>query len=343
MLTQAEINALIAGASGAEDGVAHGGPRPAQAKSVKTYDFRRPDKFSKDQLRTLGSVHEAYGRLAGAKLSQTLRFTGRPMSIVLVDVAQMIFSEYLAGMTLPTQLVLLRSPQFGGDGQFLLDLDLSLAKAWLDKWLGGPGALPGEREEPTPIEGAMIMRLIDELLSSWQEAWAQVAQLTLMPNWEPMYNSSMLRLVKPSDVVAVLGFEVRYEIARGTESLGIPVSAPMSFCIPHSSLEPILPRLSATTWYEAAKAVEDPEGREDLTASLQNVEVPVTAILGGVELTVDELASLKAGDVIRFGERADDPIRLSVMDQAMAWGTPGKVGDRVAVRLLTPLQQVMEA
>jgi flagellar motor switch protein FliM len=62
-----------------------------------------------------------------------------------------------------------------------------------------------------------------------------------------------------------------------------------------------------------------------------------------VELSVDELASLKPGDVIRFGERADHPVRLSVMDQAMAWAAPGKVGDRVALRLLTPLQQLMEA
>jgi flagellar motor switch protein FliM len=87
----------------------------------------------------------------------------------------------------------------------------------------------------------------------------------------------------------------------------------------------------------------DLTGRDDLSATLQNVEVPVTAILGGVELSVDELASLKPGDVIRFAERADHPVRLSVMNQAMAWAVPGKVGDRVALRLLTPLQHLMEA
>ena len=69
----------------------------------------------------------------------------------------------------------------------------------------------------------------------------------------------------------------------------------------------------------------------------------MTAILGGVELTVNELASLKPGDVIRFSERSDHPVRLSVMDQAMAWAVPGRLGDKVAVRLLTPLQQLMEA
>ena len=105
----------------------------------------------------------------------------------------------------------------------------------------------------------------------------------------------------------------------------------------------MLPRLSSTSWYEQAQKTVDTMGRADSTASLQNVEVPLTAILGGVELSVDDLASLKPGDVIRFGERADHPVRLSVMDQAMAWAVPGRVGDRVALRLLTPLQQLMEA
>jgi flagellar motor switch protein FliM len=62
-----------------------------------------------------------------------------------------------------------------------------------------------------------------------------------------------------------------------------------------------------------------------------------------VDLTVDELAGLKPGDIIRFAERIDQPVRLSVMDQAMAWAEPGRVGDHVAMRLLTPLQQMMEA
>ena len=153
----------------------------------------------------------------------------------------------------------------------------------------------------------------------------------------------MLKIAPPTDVVAVISFEVRYDVGRSAESIGIPQTAPMSICIPHSTLEPVLPRLSATSWYAQAQKTVDLTGRDDLTATLQNVEVPLTAVLGGVELSVDELSSLKPGDVIRFGERADHPVRLSVMDQAMAWAVPGKVGEKVAVRLLTPLQHLMEA
>jgi flagellar motor switch protein FliM len=345
MLTQAQINALIAGAGGSSDESAAASARAAQPKAVKTYDFRRPDKFSKDQLRLLAQVHEAFARSAGNRLSANLRFTAKPLTIALGEPSQMIFSEYLAGLTLPTQLLPLASPQL--TGPMLLDLDLTLARAWVDRWLGGSGEIPAERMEPTTIESALITRLLDELWSELTEAWSAVAEVTVGPQAgaSPVLTPAQLVRfpVSPSDVVAVLQFEVRYEIVRGTDTMPIPQSAPLSICIPHATLEPILGRLSSTSWYEKTTKAVDLTGRDDLSATLQNVEVPVTAILGGVELSVDELASLKPGDVIRFGERADHPVRLSVMDQAMAWAAPGKVGDRVALRLLTPLQQLMEA
>jgi flagellar motor switch protein FliM len=342
MLTQDQINILIATASGATEESVAARARAAQPKAVKTYDFRRPDKFSKDQLRTLGSIHEGFGRLAGAKLSSRLRFTAKPMVVALADTSQMIYSEYVSGLALPSQLITLRVPQLG-EGKILLDLDLSLAKAWIDRQLGGPGLLPAEREEPTAIEAALILRLLDDVLEALAEAWSTVAELAPRVDGDIQLTPTMLRIAAPSDVVAVLAFEIRYEVGRTAESIGIPQSAPMSICIPHSTLEPVLARLSATSWYSQAPKTVDVTGRGDLTATLQNVEVPVTAILGGVELSVDELASLKPGDVIRFSERADHPVRLSVMDQAMAWAVPGRIGDKVAVRLLTPLQQLMEA
>jgi flagellar motor switch protein FliM len=342
MLTQAQINALISSAAGSSDEAGKAAARAAQPKAVKTYDFRRPDKFSKDQLRTLGSIHESFGRLAGAKLSASLRFTSKPMTLTVTEPSQMIYSEYVAGLTLPSQLITLRVPQLG-EGKMLLDLDLSLAKAWIDRQLGGPGLLPAEREEPTAIEQALILRLLDDILAALSEAWQQVADLTPRVEGDILLTPTMLKIAPPADVVAVMGFEVRYDVGRTADSIGVPQSAPMSICIPHSTLEPVLPRLSATSWYSQAAKVVDVTGRDDLTATLQNVEVPVTALLGGVELSVDELSSLKPGDVIRFAERADHPIRLSVMDQAMAWAVPGKVGEKVAVRLVTPLQHLMEA
>jgi flagellar motor switch protein FliM len=324
MLTQAEINALLAGAGGPpQAGASSSATRPGAGRAVKTYDFRRPDKFSKDQLRTLHAIHENIGRVASARLSARLR---TPVTLTLADTAQMIFDEFIAGLSLPTQLVVLQAPQLGGP--FVLDLDLGLAQGFIDRLLGGAGRIPAERREPTTIEHALILRLIDELLPAITEGWAHMEKVTPTVG-ETALGPSLLRIAAPSHVVAVLTYEVRF--AGQSESLAV--------CLPHATLEPVLPRLSATAWYAQVEAGTDNEAdRSAISHTLANVEVPLNAVLGGVELSVDELATLRPGDVIRFAERADQPVRLTVMDQAAAWAMPGRVGDRLALRLLTPMQ-----
>jgi flagellar motor switch protein FliM len=326
-LSQSEINALIAGAKGGDRGASEGSLGRQQQKAIKTYNFERPDKFSKDQLKTLGAIHETIARLASARLAERLHTN---VNITAAEPEQLSFKEFVAGLTPPTLLFTATAPQLSGP--FLLEVDLGLAIGWVDRVLGGAGELPKDRRDVlTEIEVALITKLVDELIPAIAEGWSQVDAVTPMFD-KPLLRPDMLRVAGMTDVVANITFEVRYPGA----------SAPISICMPYDSLEPVMAGLSTTQWFSTQKSSTDLGSKAELTATLQNVEVPLTAILGGVELSVDELAGLKPGDVIRFGERADHPVRLTVMDQAMAWAAPGRVGDRVALRLLTPLQQLME-
>lgn len=340
MLTQAQINALISGAGGSGTDEREMSVRTAP-KAVKTYDFRRPDKFSKDQLRTLGQIHEAIGRVAGNKLTSRLRTS---VTVSLVDTAQMVFEEYLSGLTLPSYLIPLHANEFDDSQLLLMDLDLPLVLGWVDRLLGGAGRIPTVRKETTIIEQGLALKMVDEITDAMSEGWAQAVPMTFFAGKPEERYPANLRITAPTDVVAVLTYEVRYSVDEsGDGSRREAQAAPLTICMPHTFLEPLLPRLSPTAWVAHVDKSPDRFRRDQIETTLQGVEVPLTAILGGVELSVDELAGLKAGDVIRFGERADQPVRLSVMDQAVAWALPGRVGDRVALRLLTPLQHLQEA
>jgi flagellar motor switch protein FliM len=331
MLSQSEIDALLgavaddAPAVGAA-GSAQGGSASATAgRSVKTYDFRRPDKFSKDQLRTLQAIHENVARIYAARLSARLR---TPVTISLAETSQMIFDEYLMGLVLPTQLVVLAASSLGGP--FMLDLDLGLAFACIDRLLGGSGRIPPERREPTSIETELIGRLTAEVIPAIGEGWAHLEPVDAHVT-ETALRPALLRIAAPSHVVAVLTYEVRFA----------GQTAPLTICYPHATLEPLLPRLSATAWYAQPQGAADrASDHAELVAALQSVEIPVSATLGGAELSVDDLVGLQPGDVIRFDDRVDQPIRLSVMDEARAWAIPGRIGDRVALRVVSHLQLV---
>jgi flagellar motor switch protein FliM len=342
-LSQEQINALIAAAGGRDGDDVRAIARAQARKSVKVYDWRRPEKFTKDQLRQLATIHQAFGRQAATNLSGKLRFTIHPLTMDLKDTTQLIYKEYVAGLNLPTLLVPLKVPQLPS-GNMLLDIDLALILAFVDRLLGGKGTLPTEKRDPTKIEEPLILRFIDEIVDALREAWSPVTDFTPFVPEEPRLNLAGLRerIASDPDVMAQFTFEVRYEVELGGAA-PIPQTAPVTLCIPYAMLEPVLPLLSATTVLGKPERAQDSAVRGDLEAGLQGVEIELTAILGGVEITVDQLVGLKPGDIIRFAERADDPVRLSVMDRAMAWGQPGRLGDHVALRILTPLQQLMEA
>jgi len=330
MLSQAEIDALLGAVTSDEPPRAAGVPAPVAVaepayRAVKTYDFRRPDKFSKEQLRTLQAIHENVARIVGARLSARLRSV---VSLTLADTAQMVYDQFVESLNLPTELIVVAAGGLGGP--FLVDFDLGLAYACVDRLLGGPGRIPRERREPTTIEAALIDRVIGDMVPAIAEGWSHLCALDPKVS-ESALGPALLRVAAPSHVVAALTFEVRMA-GQG---------APISVCYPHDSLAPILPRLSATAWYaETGGGKSAPSDRHEIAEVLGQVDIPVSAILGGIDLSVEQLADLAPGDVIRFEERADAPIVLSVLDQVRAGAIPGRVGDRLAVQLVSPLALV---
>jgi flagellar motor switch protein FliM len=331
MLSQSEIDALLGavGSSPVDEVLEDPTPAPARqggsTRAVKVYDFRRPDKFSKDQLRTLQAIHENFARLTAGRLTARLRTS---VHLQLADSEQIVFDEYIGALQLPTQLIVLRAD--GLAGPFLVNLDLGLAFAFVDRTLGGPGRISQERREPTAIESELIARIIDDIIPAFAEAWAHLQ--TVEPHVEELaLGPSLLRVAAPTQVVAVLTLEVRIAGQNGS----------LTICYPHQSLEPLMSRLSASAWYaQPDRGREIGAQRDDLEASLDLVEVPITAYLGSVELPVEVLAGIEPGDVIRLDDRADRPIVVSFADRVRAWAVPGRSGDRLALQLVTPLAAV---
>jgi flagellar motor switch protein FliM len=324
MLSQAEIDALLGAVA---DGSLPSEDQPpslsADGRLVKTYDFRRPAKFSNEQLRTLQAIHENVGRIAAARLSSFLRGA---VVIQLAGTDQLIFDDYLSQLALPTQLVVMTSPGLGGP--FLMDLDLGFAFAAVDRLLGGPGRIPSDRNEPTPIEAALIARVVGHLPHALNEGWAHLQALDVSVT-ETALSPILLRLAAPTEVVAVLTYEVRFA----------GQTAPMTVCYPFAALEPLLPRLAATMWYaQRRQASGDSSVREILESEVRGVEIPISAAFRAVDIPVEALTDLQVGDVIRFDEHFDEPVLVAVSDQAQAWAIPGRIGDRIALRLVTPLQ-----
>jgi flagellar motor switch protein FliM len=91
-------------------------------------------------------------------------------------------------------------------------------------------------------------------------------------------------------------------------------------------------------WYaQRRQSAGDAGVREILESEIRGVEIPISAAFRAVDIPVEALTELQPGDVIRFDEHFDEPVLITVSDQAQAWAVPGRIGDRIALRLVTPL------
>jgi flagellar motor switch protein FliM len=91
-------------------------------------------------------------------------------------------------------------------------------------------------------------------------------------------------------------------------------------------------------WYAQRRLATGDAGLRDIIENeVRSVEIPISASFRAIDIPVEALSELQPGDVIRFDEHFDEPVLIAVSDQAQAWAIPGRVGDRIAMRLVSAL------
>src|SRR5882672_6351672 len=178
VLDQSEVDALLAAVEG---GQMQQEPAPPvfgrvgrHRVDVHVYDFKRPERVSKDQMRALEALHEGFGRNFGAALSGYLR------TIVEVNVAnieQLTYSEFIHSLPNPTCFNLLKPEQL--DGQLCLEISPLIIYPIIDRLLGGSNADLFIPQRPlTQIEQRLVQRITDRATHHLSEAWTNLTPVT---------------------------------------------------------------------------------------------------------------------------------------------------------------------
>ncbi|MFO7171549.1 MAG: flagellar motor switch protein FliM [Bacillota bacterium] len=320
ILTQAEIDALIASLMAEQEGQPQETKkeeRPQPPRRVRTYDFRRPDKFSKDQLRSIQVIHEGFARLLTTFYTATFRTV---VQLVVGSVDQMTYSEFIRSVSNPSVICpFTLSPL---QGTCVLDINPVVAFPMIDRLLGGPGtALPRVREL-TDIEQTVIMRVIRGTLEAYREAWSNLVELSPAPGGIET-NPIFVQVAAPNEIVVTVAIDVRVG-----EHVGV-----ITLCLPYLTLEPVIPKLTTRTWFGTRTVQEQPEGRAALARRISGAVVPLTVQLGTAELTIRELLDLQVGDLIVLDRRVDEELTVYVGNQPKFRARPGQRSGRLAVRL----------
>ena len=325
ILSQEEIDALLSAISTGEVAPEEVKEESKQPR-IKKYDFRRPDKFSKDQLRTIQMVHDTYARLLSSSLSAFLRTI---VEAEVVGVDQLTYDEFIR--SLPTPSATFISTIEPLEGNVIFGLDMPLSFSIIDRLLGGQGGGQIRERELTDIEQTVLVRILRRLYSGFKEAWKNVVELE--PSLERLeMNPQFVQIVPPGDMVVLNTLELQIDDARGM----------LNICLPYTTLEPILSKLSAHYWFAGSKPDSQPENIQNLARRIQQTVVPVSAVMGRATLSVGEVLDLGVGDVIPLRGQGKGLVELQVGSHVKFVGHPGYVGRHMGVQISQALDEATE-
>jgi len=313
-LSQQEIDAVFRQFDGKGDD---------PARKAVPFDFRRPDRIAKSQLRAIHLLHENFVRNLASSLAAYLRSY---LTVNLISVEQLSYGEFLEGLPSPTCLVSLSLRPY--DGNALIELNPSLIFPMLEIILGGKGkATATPKREMTEIEQNLLDGVFRIILNDLREAWKGVTNIDFRLEslaTEPQ----IMQILAPNEAVVAIGIEMRLGDNAGT----------MNVAIPSINIKMIGQKFDQQ--WTLRKSESTMEERSRVLDLVRPGMVRLETRLDGPRLLVRDLLALEEGDVLSFDYPIRRPIYCTVNGRTKFAGVVGtagrkrvfKVQDKVATR-----------
>ena len=322
VLSQAEVENLLNAIEGGGDDVR---PAPVAApapqrprEKVSVYDFKRPERVGKEQMRSLQTMHEGFGRNFGAALSALLRTM---VEVKLTSVDQLTFSEFVFSLENPTCFNLINATPL--EGQLILDINPSILFPMIDRLLGGSiSSAPPARRPLTEIELRLVSRITSLFLNEMQNAWENVLPLQLSVE-RVESNPQLVQIIPANEVIVLVSFELTVGEMRGM----------MNLCIPFNSIERVSGKLSSNNWVSYAKKPATAESMQRIGTRIAEAPVEVVVELAATRISTADMLDLRVGDIIASEKDVNEPLVVYVEGKPKFVASPGQLKGRKAIQV----------
>ena len=294
ILSQDEIDALL-------DVVDDPADAPVSAKElnderqIMLYDFKRPNRVSKEQLRAIRGIHDKIARNIASEMSTMLRSI---IEIQLQSVDQMTYGEFLMSLPSPTSFNVFSMKPL--DGSAILEINPSILFPMVDRLLGGKGESYDIERELTDIELTLLDNVLKVIMQKLRESWEPI--IKIMPVVESKESSpNVIQIVAQNEIVIMIVLEITIGETSGMINLAYPVI----------HLESILSRLANKDLMLGERNIKKSRNIE-LKELIKRADMSVEAILGETNLSFKKILDLKVGDTIRLKQPSSNKAALSI-------------------------------
>ncbi|MGA2001769.1 MAG: FliM/FliN family flagellar motor switch protein [Terriglobales bacterium] len=319
VLNQREIDEMVRAArSGAEASSSSSGP------VVQAWDIRQAGQIGREQLRAINQLHELFARNLTTSAGGFLRVV---FDCSLVSAEHLTYREFLQRVPDKTYLASYNVTPFGAVA--ILQLDLGIALPIIDIMLGGEGNSGEISRDLTEIENQILEGMVRIICRDLQASWQAI-------NLEFDFGaclqiSQAVRLMSPDEKNLCLSFEIRMSDARGTLNLAVPALVSNA----------LLRKISADSGYQRPRSPI--ESRCQIQKKLLDCQFSLELALQELDVPLERLSHLSAGDQLAFRRQASAAAILGVEDVPLCSAAPVRVNLHRGARVLALEPQLLSA
>lgn len=295
ILSQEEIDALLEVVDDSEN-VDNLDKTEVNARhEVTIYDFKRPNRVSKEQLRTFKGIHDKMARNLSSQISAIMRSI---VEIQLHSVDQMTYGEFLMSLPSPTSFNVFSLKPLDGTG--VLEINPSIAFPMIDRLLGGKGDPYETSRDFSDIELNLLDTVLRQAMTTLKEAWAPIVEI--FPSVDAKESSpNVVQIVAQNEIILMVVMEIIIGHSSGM----------MNICYPVISLETVLSKL-ANRDLNLGETSSKKSRNKELQALLGGANINLSAILGDARLSLKDIVDLEKGDIIRLDRAADNTAIIAI-------------------------------
>lgn len=323
ILSQDEIDALLTTVSSGDEASAEENFDDDKLRSILSYDFKHPNRVSKDQIRTLENMHDNFAGHYGSTLSAMMRTI---VDVDLVSVDQITYSEFIMSLVTPSCTYTFSAEPL--EAVCLVDFNPTLTFAFIDRMFGGNGKILETERELTGIERSVMTRLANKLYRDLEQAWENIVKIQV-DNKSFETNPQFIQIVPPGETVVAVSFQIKL-----FQSTGL-----LTICYPYVSLEPIITKLSAQNWIDATKKKNLDSDRNLNLYNINQVSAEISAQLLTTNIKMRDFLQLKVDDVIPSDTKISEDISVFVNHRKKFIARPGLSGKKRAIQVINHYEE----
>lgn len=283
-------------------------------QNIKVYDFKKPQRYSSDNMRFLSVVSEEFCKNINLFLTYELKQQNIYCKVEKVE--QTNYDEFMS--IIDKDSVIVEHAIQPSVQDLIYQIDKTIALTLIDLVLGGDGLIENYERDLTEIDKQLLLQTINDFLKRMYVVESCTHREVLRIHT----NAAASKKYPISESVLISHMKVMY----GETEIG-----KMRFCEPYSCMEPILEFLETKKLFRNKNQEYDFEFTGLIYNNVCGAKVDLIARLGKSTIKVNELLDLKIGDVIALDSKANGDIELDVSEARAFKCRPGLIKNKNGV------------